>query len=93
MTEQLSRFFPEVEDSGGKFGSQDNNDHQKINESPIPELTDILSKIDKGDVPKQLEFSEGGQNKKFENKVKLIGLPTDSIEFLEFLQPEFCQEI
>ena len=63
MTEQLSRLFPEVEDSGGKSGSQDNNDHQKINESPIPELTDILSKIDKGEVPKQLEFSEGAQNK------------------------------
>ena len=81
MTEQLSRFFPEVEDSGGKFGSQDNNDHQKINESPIPELTDILSKIDKGEVPKQLEFSEGRQNKTFENKVKLIGLSTDLSNF------------
>ena len=81
MTEQLSRLFPEVEDSGVKFGSQDNNDHQKIDESPIPELTDILSKIDNGEVPKQLEFSEGRQNKKFENKVKLIGLSTDLSNF------------
>ena len=36
---------------------------------------------------------EGGQNKEFEDKVKLIGLSTDSIEFLEFLQSDFCQEI
>ena len=36
---------------------------------------------------------EGVQNKKFEDKVKLIGLSTDSIEFLEFLQSSFCQEL
>ena len=60
---------------------------------PIPDLTEILSRIDKGEVPKQLEFFEGGQNKEFEDKVKLIGISTDSIEFLEFLQSIFCQEI
>ena len=36
---------------------------------------------------------EGGQNKEFEDKVKLIGLSTDSFEFLEFLQSDFYQEI
>ena len=52
-----------------------------------------LSKIDKGEVPKQLEFFEGGQNKEFEDKVKLIRLSTDSNKFLEVLQSDFCQEI
>ena len=42
---------------------------------------------------KQLEFFEGGQNKEFEGKIKLIGLSTDSIEFLDFLQSSFCQEV
>ena len=42
---------------------------------------------------KQLEFFEGGQNKEFEDKIKLIGLSTDSIEFLDFLQSSFCQEV
>ena len=93
LSEQLSKPFPEVEDGDGKYVSQDNNDDQKINELPIPELTEILSKIDKGEAPKQLEFFEGGQNKEFEGKVKLIDLLTDSIEFLEFLQSDFCQEI
>ena len=60
---------------------------------PIPDLTEILSRIDKGEVPKQLEFFEGGQNKEFEGKVKLIGLSTDSTEFLEFLQSSFCQKL
>ena len=48
----------------------------------IPELTEILSKIDKGEVPMQLEFFEWDQNKEFEDKVKLVGLSTDSIEQL-----------
>ena len=60
---------------------------------PIPELTEILSKIDKVEVPKQPEFFEEGQNKKFEDKVKLIGISTDSMEFLELLQSIFCQEL
>ena len=49
-------------------------DDQKINGLPIPELTEILSKIGKAEVPKQLEFFEGGQNKEFKDKLKLIGL-------------------
>ena len=59
----------------------------------IPELREVSSKIDKGKVSKQHEFFEAGQNKEFEDKVKLIGLSSDSIEFLEFLQSSFCQEV
>ena len=90
LSEQLSKLFPEVDDGGGYLGQEDN---QKIKELHIPELTEILSKIDRGEVPKQLEFFERGQNKEFKDKVKLIGLKTDSIEFLEFLQSSFCQEL
>ena len=94
LSEPLSKPIPEVEDGGGTYVSQDNDDDQKINELPIPELTEILSKIHKGEVSKQLDFFEGDKNKEFEDKVKLIGfLSTDSIELLEFLQSDFCQEI
>ena len=68
LSEQLSKLSQEVEDWGNYVGGQKNN--QKTNGLPIPKLTEILSKIDKGEVPKQLEFFEGGQNKEFENKVK-----------------------
>ena len=37
LSQQLSKLFPEVEDSGGKYVSQDNDDAQKINELPLPE--------------------------------------------------------
>ena len=33
------------------------------------------------------------KKKEFEDKVKLIGLSTDSIELLEFLQNIFCQKL
>ena len=90
LWEQLSKLFPEAEDGGGG-GYLGQEDDQKINEFPIPELTENLSKIDKGEVPKQLEFFEGGQNKEFEDKVKLIGLSTDSIEFLEMYNLVFVK--
>ena len=89
LSEELLKLFPEVED--GQYLGQEGD--QKINELPIPELTEILSKVDKGEVPKQLEFFERGQNKEFEDKVKLIGQLTYSIELLEFLQSSFCQEL
>ena len=82
------QLVPEVEASSLKYVSQGNNDDQTINE-----LTEDLSKTDKGEVPKQLEIFERGQHKEFEDKMKLIGLSTDSIKFLEFLQSDFCQEI
>ena len=39
-----------------------------------------------------LNFLREIKKKEFENKVKLIGLSTDSIERLEFLQNSFCQK-
>ena len=59
MSTQLSKLFPEVEDSTKVI--DDKND-EKINKLPIPQLTKILSKIDKGELPKQLNFFEGGEN-------------------------------
>ena len=91
LSEQLLKLFPEVENVGVNYLDQNNG--QKINELPIADLTEILSEVDKGEVPKQLELFEGGQNQKFENKVKLIGLWTDLQKFLIFLQSSFCQEV
>ena len=60
MSTQLSKLFPEVEDSTKII--DDKND-EKMNELPIPQLTEILSKIDKGEVPKQLDFFEEEKTK------------------------------
>ena len=92
LSEDFLKLFPELEDGDDRrYLGQD--DDQKINELPIPELTEILSKVDMGEVPKKPEFFERGQNKEFEDKVKLIDQLTYSIELLEFLQSSFCQEL
>ena len=93
LSEQIPKLFPEVENDSVNYFSQDNDNDQKINELPMSELTESLSKIGKGEVAKKLQFFEGGQDKKIEDKVKLIGLTADSMEFLEFLQSDFCQQI
>ena len=90
LSTQLSNLFPEVEDVTKII--DDKND-EKIDELLIPQLTEILSEIDKGEVPEQLNFCEGGENIEFENRVTSIGLSTDSIQVLDFSQFDFFQEI
>ena len=89
LSTQLSKLFPEVEDS--KKIIDDKND-EKINELSIlqkfcPKQLNIF------EVPKQLNIFEKGENMEFENRVTSIGFSTDSIQFLDFLQSNFCQEI
>ena len=66
LSEPLSKLFPEVEDGsgGGCLGQEDD---QKINELPIPELTEILSKIDKGEGPNQMNFFMALREMKIKN--------------------------
>ena len=90
MSTQLSKLFPEVEDSTKII---DDKNNVKINELPIQQLTEILSKIDKGEVPKPLNFFEGGENIEFENRVKSVGLSTNSTQFLDFLQSDFVKKV
>lgn len=83
LSEQLSKLFPEVNVQGKT--KQGNNEN--IGDLPIKELTEILSKTDKGEITKQLNFFEGKQNTEFESKVKWLALSTNSIKFL---QSRFC---
>ena len=49
LSDQLSQLFPEVEDGGSNLNQEDD---QKINELPIPEVIESLYETDKGEVPK-----------------------------------------
>ena len=51
-----------------------------------------MSKIDKGEVPKQLNFLKGGENIEFEFRVKSFGLSTDSIQLIDFLQSDYVMK-
>ena len=56
---------------------------------PIQQLTKILSKIDKGEVLKQLNLTKGRENKEFENRLKSIDLSTNSIQFFRLFTIRF----
>ena len=59
---------------------------------PLQNLVDIFSKIDKGEIAKELKFFVGGLNHEFENKVRSLGISTSSSEFLDVLQSDFCAD-
>ena len=87
LSEQLAKLFPDVDEK-----ITDKND-QSINQLRLSDLSETLSKIDKDEVPKQLEFFEGGISREFETNVRSIGLSSDSIEFLDFLQSDVCEDL
>ena len=87
LSEQLAKLFPDVDEK-----ITDKND-QSINQLRLSDLSETLSKIDKDEVPKQLEFFEGGISREFETNVRSIGLSSDSTEFLDFLQSDVCEDL
>ena len=40
-----------------------------------------------------LEFFSGGKNKSFDQKAKMLGVSSNSLDFLYFLQSAECEEI
>ena len=61
------------------------------------ELIDKFSKNDNYDADEQkifqFEFFTGGSNQKFNSFVQKFGLTTENLEFLDFLQSDYCKEI
>ena len=83
FSEELNRFFPEA---NKKIAGKE----EKIDDLPLQNLVDIFSKIDKGEIPKELNFFAGALNHAFENKVRSLSI---SSEFSGFLQSYICADI
>ena len=69
------------------------NKKEKINDLPLNNLEEILSKIDKGEIPKELKFFVGGLNNEFENRVRLLGISTGSNDFLDFRKSDISADL
>ena len=52
----------------------------------MDKLVEILTKTDKGQTPQVLEFFSGGKNNSFDQKVEMLGVSSNSLDFLDFLQ-------
>ena len=85
--ENSIEIIPKVKDK--KIEEQE----EKINDLPLNNLEEIFSKIDKGEIPKELKFFVGGLTNEFENRVRSLGISTGSNDFLDFLQSDICADL
>ena len=86
----MQEIFPNVKE----VIKEDSNDLKE----KIDDLNEILDKTGKGedeDDQKLFEFGffTGGKNQKFDKYIGNFGLSSDNLEFLDFLQSDFCKEI
>ena len=89
LSDQLSRLFPQVNDEGKILEYEG----ETITCLPIDKLVEILTKTDKGQTTEVLEFFSVGKNKSFDQKVKMLGVSSNSLDFLDSLQSAECEEI
>ena len=90
MSGQLQEIFPNVTEVIKE-------DSEKPKEQ-VDNLNEILNKIgeddDKDDKKVfEFEFFTGGKNPKFDKYIRNFGLTSDNLEFLDFIQSEYCKEI
>ena len=69
FSDKLSKLFPEDNE---KMAEQE----EKISDLPLKDLEKMFSKIDQGEIPKELKFFVGGRNDEFENRVRSLGIST-----------------
>ena len=89
LSDQLSRLFPQVNDEGKILEYEG----ETITCLPIDKLVEILTKTDKGQTTEVLEFFSVGKNKSFDQKFKMLGVSSNSLDFLDSLQSAECEEI
>ena len=90
LSGQLQEIFPNVTEVIKE-------DSEKPKEQ-VDNLNEILNKIgeddDKDDKKVfEFEFFTGGKNPKFDKYIRNFGLTSDNLEFLDFIQSEYCKEI
>ena len=80
----LRRTFPELSD-------QKNENEQLQLEFTIPNFDEIRHTLNDGEIPPELEFSNGGPSLRFEQIINNPIINQDSREFLIFLLDDLCQ--
>ena len=92
LSEQLQGIFPDVDETIKKA-----SETFKERSQDIDKITDKLSKPNDNDendqVTFEFKFFTGGVNHKFYSFVKSFGLTNENIEFVGFLQSDYCKDI
>ena len=88
LSKQLNKIFPDVDDM-----IKERVDTFKECNSNIDELVEKVGLTEESEATFEFEFFSGGQNHKFNSFVKAFGLTTENVNFIDFLQSDFCKEI
>ena len=86
LSQELNKIFPDV----------DNTIKEKADTFRIIDIDELVEKVGRDEKCKatfESEFFSGGKNSKFDSFVKKFGLTTENINFIDFLQSEYCKEI
>ena len=94
LSKQLQKLFPDVDETIQK-------ESETFKERTL-ELDEIIEKLGNksaqsedpfDEVTFEFEFFNGGKNAKFDSFTKKFGLTNENIEFVDFLQSDYCKEI
>ena len=89
LSEQLQSIFPDVNETITK-------ESETFKEKNLDEIINKVSNIDDDQDEQKIfefEFFTGGTNQKFDSFVRKFGLSSENMEFLDFLQWDYCKEI
>ena len=74
------------------------NEESETFKEKIEDLDEIINKVSNIDNDQdeqkifEFEFFTGGTNQKFDSFVQKFGLSSENLEFLDFLQWDYCEE-
>ena len=90
LSQQLQNFFPDVDSTIEKT-----SETFKERSEDIDKLIKNLDRTDESDdhITFEFEFFTGGVNQKFNSFVKKYGLTNENMQFVDFLQSDYCKEI
>ena len=88
-----NKFFPDVDQTIKK-----ESETFKERSRDLDEIIEKLGKSSESDesfdqITFEFEFFTGGRNSKFDSFVQKYGLTNENLEFVDFLQSDYCKEI
>ena len=85
LSQELNKIFPDVDNT--IKGKADTFKEQTLD---IDELVQKVRRDEKSEATFEFEFFSGGKNFKSDSFVKKFGFTTENINFIDFLQSEYC---
>ena len=86
LSTELQKIFPDVDKT-----IQETAETFKERHDDIDELVKKVSSTEDSEITFEFEFFIGGTNAKFDSFVKKFGLTNENIDFVDFLQSDFCK--